>query len=124
MTNRTVFLTLFEADLAADGTLGHLDVCERVWTVGTSAIDDGSSKWLVRGALPFYGEESRIKTNYSTLKFDTHLFGAPSLSLWGWLTPTIDEVVCWRQEGQKQLKRGGIYQNPSHRSPVNHLKRS
>ena len=46
-------LDSFEAVSAADGALGRLDVCERVWTVGTSAIDDGSSKWLVRGALPF-----------------------------------------------------------------------
>jgi len=48
-----LFLTPFEAVSAADGALGRLDVCKRVWTVGTSAIDDGSSKWLVRGALPF-----------------------------------------------------------------------
>ena len=43
----------FEAVLAEGGDLGRLDVCKRVWTVGTWAIDDGSSKWLVRGVLPF-----------------------------------------------------------------------
>ena len=53
MADRTVFLTVFEAVSAADGALGHLDICERVWTVGTSAIGDGPSKWLVRGPLPF-----------------------------------------------------------------------
>ena len=53
MADRTVFLTLFEAVSATDGTPGRLGVCERVWTVGSSAMDDGSSKWLVRGALPF-----------------------------------------------------------------------
>ena len=53
MADRTVFLTLFEAVSAADGALGRLDVCEQVWTVGTLAIDDGSSKWLARGTLPF-----------------------------------------------------------------------
>ena len=46
-------LDSFEAVLATDGALGHLDVCKQVWTVGTSAIDDGLSKWLARGALPW-----------------------------------------------------------------------
>lgn len=49
MADRNVFLTLFEAISTVDGALGHLDVCERVWTVGTLVIDVGSSKWLVRG---------------------------------------------------------------------------
>ena len=53
IANRTVSLTLFEAVSAADGALGRLDVCEWVWTVGTLAIDDGLSKCLARGALPF-----------------------------------------------------------------------
>ena len=53
MAERTVFLTLFEAVSAAYSALGRLDVCERVWKVGTLAMADGSSKWFVRGALPF-----------------------------------------------------------------------